>query len=104
MKNKIGCRFFASFECASVSGWETERCSDERESVQFQSRQKQTYRETLHGNSYAFTGLSLKSYVVKSHEKFVKTHEKWCKTYRFTLKSLNFYVFRDAKNDETAHF
>ena len=53
MKNKIGCRFFASFECASVSRWKTERCEDWCESVQFFVRQKQTYRETLHGNSYA---------------------------------------------------
>lgn len=26
MKNKIGCRFFASFECAVLSGWITEYC------------------------------------------------------------------------------
>ena len=56
IKNKIGCRFFASFECAMLSKWLIEGCKDLSKSVQFLLRQNQTYRETLHGNSYAFTG------------------------------------------------
>ena len=56
IKNKIGCRFLASFECASVKMWGSDGCGDLYESVQFLLRQNQTYRETLHGNSYAFTG------------------------------------------------
>ena len=35
IKNKIGCAFFASFECASVKVWVTDGCGDLRESVQF---------------------------------------------------------------------
>ena len=56
IKNIIRCRFFASFERAAVSIWLAERCGDMRKSVQFLLRQNPTYRETLHGNSYAFTG------------------------------------------------
>ena len=56
IKNKIGCWFFASFECAALSEWVTECCGVLLEGVQFLLRQNQTYRETLHGNSYAFTG------------------------------------------------
>ena len=79
-------------------------CGDLRKSVRFSARLNQTYRETLHGNSKAITGESLKSYAVKSHEKFAKAHEKRCKSYRFTLKSLNSYVFRAAKKGEKAQF
>ena len=56
IKNKIGCLFFASFECAALSEWVTECYGVLSESVHFLLRQNQTYRETLHGNSYAFTG------------------------------------------------
>ena len=56
IKNKIGCRFFASFECASVNGSGPVGCSGLCESVQFSARRNQTYRETLPCNSYAFTG------------------------------------------------
>ena len=56
IKNKIGCRFFASFECAALNEWVTECCGVLSESVQFLLRQNQTYRETLPCNSYAFTG------------------------------------------------
>ena len=56
IKNKIGCRFLASFECAMLSKWFIDGCKDLFKSVQFLLRQNQTYRETLHGNSYAFTG------------------------------------------------
>ena len=56
IKNKIGCRFFASFECAALSKWLIEGCKDLFKSVQFLLRQNQTYRETLPCNSYAFTG------------------------------------------------
>ena len=56
IKNKIGCRFFASFECAMLSKWFIEGCKDLSKSVQFLLRQNQTYRETLPCNSYAFTG------------------------------------------------
>ena len=56
IKNKIGCRFFASFECAALSELVTECCGVLSESVQFLLRQNQTYRETLPCNSYAFTG------------------------------------------------
>ena len=56
IKNKIGCRFFVSFERAVLSKWLTDGCKDLFKSVQFLLRQNQTYRETLHGNSYAFTG------------------------------------------------
>ena len=56
MKNKIEDAFFASFECAAASGWLAECCGDMRESVQFLLGQNPTYRETLHGNSYAITG------------------------------------------------
>ena len=56
MKNKIGCAFFVSFECAALSEWFTECCGDLYKSVQFLLRQNQTYRETLPCNSYAFTG------------------------------------------------
>ena len=56
IKNKIGCRFFASFECAALNEWVTECCGVLSESVQFLLHQNQTYRETLPCNSYAFTG------------------------------------------------
>ena len=56
IKNIIRCRFFASFERAVVSDWLAERCGVLSKSVQFLLRQNPTYRETLHGNSYAFTG------------------------------------------------
>ena len=35
IKNKIGCRFFASFECASVKVWGSDSCGVLHESVQF---------------------------------------------------------------------
>ena len=56
IKNKIGCRFLASFECVMLSKWFTDGCKDLFKSVQFLLRQNQTYRETLPCNSYAFTG------------------------------------------------
>ena len=56
IKNKIGCRFFANFECASVNGSGPVGCWVLCESVQFSARRNQTYRETLPCNSYAFTG------------------------------------------------
>ena len=56
IKNKIGCAFFVSFECAALIEWVTECCGVLSESVQFLRRQNQTYRETLPCNSYAFTG------------------------------------------------
>ena len=56
IKNKIRCRFFASFERAAVSVCFTMRCGVLSKSVQFLLRQKPTFRETLHGKSIGFTG------------------------------------------------
>lgn len=55
MKKKVGRRFFASFECASISVCLLTGYKDSCESVQFFLWQSQTYRELLPCNSYAFT-------------------------------------------------
>ena len=50
----------------------------------------QTYRETLHGNSYAFTGLNLCFYMVKAHDKLAKNSEKLLKNMEKVRKKLIF--------------
>ena len=50
----------------------------------------QTYRETLHGNSYAFTEYNLCFYMVKAHAKLPKNSEKLLKNMEKVRKNLNF--------------